>query len=160
MVCCSTVLIAKCSLIELSGGRPQVIPWRAKGPRHQDQLPSLGSVHGYRYCEADRPWHSKSHVEAGEHGQKLVRISYMHNEYFTDTEFCRSPTADTTPSVKSNSRKRGKPTDDGDACGTKAKVPKAGKSTKRTAENKGKEERDEAQETQASYDSSAESWLA
>ncbi|GAB1742768.1 hypothetical protein NU219Hw_g8479t1 [Hortaea werneckii] len=71
-----------------------------------------------------------------------------------------SPTADTTPSVKSNSRKRGKPTDDGDACGTKAKVPKAGKSTKRTAENKGNEERDEAQETQASYDSSAESWLA
>ncbi|RMX84653.1 hypothetical protein D0869_04411 [Hortaea werneckii] len=68
-----------------------------------------------------------------------------------------SPTADATPSVKSSSRKRGKPTDDDDACGTKAKVPKA---TKRTAENKGNEEQNEAQGTQAGYDSSAESWLA
>ncbi|KAI7159242.1 hypothetical protein KC349_g4317 [Hortaea werneckii] len=71
-----------------------------------------------------------------------------------------SLTADATPSVKSSSRKRGKPTDDGDACGTKAKVPKAGKSTKRTAEIKGNGEQDEAQGAQAGYDSSAESWLA
>ncbi|KAI7231150.1 hypothetical protein KC330_g6584 [Hortaea werneckii] len=70
-----------------------------------------------------------------------------------------SPTADATQSVKSSSRKRGKPTDDGDACGTKAKVPKAGKSTKRTAENKGNGEQDKVQGAQAGCDSSAESWL-
>ncbi|KAI7501676.1 hypothetical protein KC367_g2683 [Hortaea werneckii] len=71
-----------------------------------------------------------------------------------------SPTADTTPSVKSNSRKRGKSTDDGDACGTKAKVPKTGKCTKATAENEGNGEQDETQEAQAGDDSSAQSWLA
>ncbi|KAI7281775.1 hypothetical protein KC343_g1657 [Hortaea werneckii] len=71
-----------------------------------------------------------------------------------------SPSADSMPSVKSNSRKRGNSVDDGDACGTKAKVPKTGKTTKRTAENKGNEEQDEAQGTQADVDSSSESWLA
>ncbi|RMY73316.1 hypothetical protein D0863_03942 [Hortaea werneckii] len=71
-----------------------------------------------------------------------------------------SPTTDSTPSIKSNPRKRGNPVDDGNACGTGAKVAKTGKSTKRTAENKGNEGQDEAQETQAGYDSSAESWLA
>lgn len=84
----------------------------------------------------------------------------MQYELHINNKSCRSPTADTAPSVKSNSCKRGRPTDDGDACGIKAKVPKAGKSSKRTAENKGNEEQDEAPGTQAGYDSRAESWLA
>ncbi|RMZ16336.1 hypothetical protein D0860_01103 [Hortaea werneckii] len=70
-----------------------------------------------------------------------------------------SPSADSMSSVKPNSRKRGNSVDDGDACGTKAKVPKIGNPTKRIAANKGDGEQMKAQGTQADFDSSSESWL-
>ncbi|KAI7475831.1 hypothetical protein KC351_g9817 [Hortaea werneckii] len=70
-----------------------------------------------------------------------------------------SPSADSMSSVKPNSRKRGNSVDDGDASGTKAKVPKIGNPTKRIAANKGDGEQMKAQGTQADFDSSSESWL-